>query len=237
MKKHLVLTLSALCLFAVNPSLGRQGNRALDTANSIVQIVVKYTDEKAQEALQAIGTGFFVSDDLIVTAAHVYWQAGQFSVEKKVQGMFARKITPSGKFLVPIGGGGIDSPHDLTSFKIDAAEIKKQWPAFTIKPLALSKDEAEMGEQVLLVAFFSQDPNPIAAQGIVATSRTTDDLFLDIHANPGNSGGPIVSLASGEVVGVQLALIPTTYPGSAQSSYSGICKAVRAKYIKELISR
>jgi V8-like Glu-specific endopeptidase len=210
----------------------QQASGPSEIANSVVQIVVKFTDEQSQERVQAVGTGFFVTDRIIATAAHIYWQSGQLLVGKRESGVFARKVSSGKGFLVPIGGGRIDNQHDLTTFEFDPAAIKRQWPEFVIKPLTLTKNDAEMGDRIFLIGFFEQDLNPIVSQGIVATS-SAPDLYLDLHASPGESGGPVLSVTTGQVIGVQSGIIQTTISGNTQPA--GLCKASRIKFLREIL--
>jgi S1-C subfamily serine protease len=226
--------LGFLVLACPASSLGQE-NHITRAVDSVVQIVIMLPDA----SVRPVGTGFFVDSDMIVTAGHVYWQAGQSLTETKGTGMLARKFSADGSkgFQVPILMLKNDTQHDVATFMIDPSMIRAKWPDFVIKPLSLARTVFEMGEDVVLVGFFGPDPFPVAIRGIVAgLPPSTDLLLLDILANRGQSGGPVVSIRTGEVAGLLTSTVPTTYAPSKEASNSGICRAVRVEHIRALVS-
>ena len=210
-----------------------QENSFANASDSVVQIVISTPDGK-----MTAGTGFFVEDDIIVSAGHVYWQVGQSVTEDKGIRIFARKTSrTSGRFMIPLILINTDRKHDLVCFRLIPESFKESWPGFVVKPLMLSKQSPQLGDDVFLEGFIGVDEFPLLSRGVVAGQPTSsDDMLLDITANQGQSGAPIISMKTGEVVGVLTGTVPTVFPGSTQPSSAGLSRATRSEYVRALLN-
>ena len=181
-----------------------------ETAESVVHIeVIKtVTDPRTRQQRDApgSGSGFIISSDgFIVTNNHVIEQAKDIRVSLSD----GRKVVAELK--------GTDPSTDIALLKIYENNLK-----------ALSfADSAQLQPGQIAVAI----GNPLGLQhtvtaGVVSAlgrtlrasnGRLIDDVIqTDASLNPGNSGGPLVN-SSGQVIGVNTAMIPTAH---------GICFAV-----------
>ena len=70
-----------------------------------------------------------------------------------------------------------------------------------------------------------------------ARSGAFDLLQLDATAYPGNSGGPLVNVDSGAVIGVVSMVLVKGTRESALSSPTGITYAVPAKYVAAMLKQ
>ena len=85
-------------------------------------------------------------------------------------------------------------------------------------------------------------PTPTARQldaAAVARLRqgSFDILQLDGTAYPGNSGGPLFDIDTGQVVGVINMVLAKTSKESLLSNPSGITYAIPVRYVRELLGR
>lgn len=167
---------------------------------SLVRVVVIQIGPDKKLSPHVVGTGFVVSPGMIATAYHVV------------------KDLPKGHiFLVPADKETFDlqqSSAEVVAFasKHDIALLEcpslKNLPAL---PLHRSL-EVKMGEEALVLGFPLSDSTLTATRGIVAgrskmklleTDPALTEMFkLDTSINLGNSGGPVIHVASGKVIGV-----------------------------------
>ncbi|WP_247729173.1 S1C family serine protease [Halovivax limisalsi] len=137
------------------------------------------------------GTGFVYDDSYLVTNAHVVGQASTVDVR------FSEGRWAGGDVL------GRDPHSDLAAIAVDDA------PA-NATPLPLIDGDATVGQEVVAIG------NPYSLDGTVTTGIVSgidrsipaptgfsipDAIQTDAPVNPGNSGGPLMSL-SGNVVAV-----------------------------------
>jgi S1-C subfamily serine protease len=207
-------------------------NRIADVGDSVVHIIVSFSDK----TLEPIGTGFFVSDGKdgyrVVTVSHVYFNARLKEIGKHGGRICATKTSGDGKsFSVPLDILDYDLEHDSAIFKLDPKLIAKAWPDFKIKPLELSDESPEIGNDVFYFGYIGVDEYPVACRGIVAGFDPNKNILFDVPALGGQSGGPLVSVQTGRVVGVVTGTVPVT--GTTLSA--GISKATRIEYVKKLI--
>jgi S1-C subfamily serine protease len=220
-------------LFLAMP-VGAQ-NRIADVGDSVVRIIVS-SDGKT---FDLIGTGFFVSDGWngyrVVSASHVYFSAHLKQVEEHGGRIYATKTSRDGKsFSVPIDIVDYNIKHDSALFKFDPKLITKTWPDFKIKPLQLSDESLEIGNDVFYFGYLPGDEYPVALRGIVSGFDSDRNILFDMPVQAGQSGGPLVSVQMGRVVGVVIGTVPITIsPGTVISA--GISKATRIEYTKKLI--
>jgi S1-C subfamily serine protease len=116
-----------------------------------------------------------------------------------------------------------------------------------------------VGSFVLLSGFPLGSWTPTIQLGLVSATRTVyppssvpiglgkytrDMLQISVNGNHGNSGGPIIDLATGDVTGVLLQLIPAPVAIGGQLRYdagtfemSGLMLAAPASWVNALLSR
>lgn len=131
----------------------------------------------------SIGTGFFISEGVIVTNYHVIEGATEISVQLN-----------TGKTYKINSILGYDEDLDIAILSVSAK----------VKPLTLSKFTPKIGSTVYTIGS-SLGLEGTFTNGLVTTnSRIIDQVdFIQTNAaiSPGNSGGPLLN-AYGEVVGI-----------------------------------
>ncbi|MDR7334194.1 serine protease [Roseateles asaccharophilus] len=190
------------------------------------------------------GTGFVVSDGRhVITAAHVLPPLPPGRVDRRVA--IQHWTAESGWVMRGASVKRTDGPRDLALLTIDG-------PALPAVKLA-AKDVSE-GSDIVLIGFplggalgFSHVSHrgmvaaltAIAPQAMNAQTLqpralqqlrrgSFEVLQLDATAYPGNSGGPVFDLASGEVVGVVSMVLVKGTREAALSAPSGISYAIKA---------
>ena len=151
---------------------------------------------------EGVGSGVVIIDNgTILTNLHVVWQADRIVVE------FADGMESPATVIA------IRPEHDLAVLK--AEKIPDDLPAATLRPTA----DLKPGDEVVAVGFpFGIGPSVSA--GVVSGMRRehrspegkrilTNLIQFDAAANPGNSGGPLVT-RDGEVVGIVTGILNPT---------------------------
>lgn len=174
-------------------------------------------------AAMSSGAGFFVTDDLVLTAGHLFKNAASVAVHSP--GGVVR-----GQLL------GTDAATDVALVKLlptgDGSRLSGS-------PLSLPAKDPAAGAKVTTLGYphgkgLHQASGSIGAAGQQATvAENSLDGLLSHSANaaPGNSGGPLLD-ASGAVVGMELATGPTgegAHHAVPASSIAPLLKAWRAK--------
>ena len=130
------------------------------------------------------GSGFFISENLILTNNHVI--AGNKNIQVKLDS----GVVLSGKVL------RTNPKRDVALIKVDAAIHKY----FKIEP-----DMPLVGDEVYAIGSPKLEYlNSTVTKGIVSALRGEDGLTLiqsDVNIRPGNSGGPLIN-SKGGVVGI-----------------------------------
>jgi S1-C subfamily serine protease len=157
------------------------------------------------ETAYGTGTGFVVSDTgIIVTAAHV------------VEGFQQVTIRPNGSSFT--GEADVLYANTETDLAILSAPIKT--PNYL--PLE-NRDYIGPGHEVLAIGYplgdsIEQDPQPSVSRGIISRMFTEDNFGVyehDARVLSGNSGGPLMSITTGNVVGINVASITDEVVGDA----------------------
>ena len=169
---------------------------------SIVRVRRMETDKKGEDVERGVGTGVVIVDKgTILTNLHVVLGA------KRVQVVFADGLESDASVI------GVQPEHDLAV--LQAHKIPDDLVAATMRSTA----DLALGDQVVAVGFpFGIGPS--ATAGIVSGLRReflspdgkrvlTNLIQFDAAANPGSSGGPLVT-AQGEVVGIVTAILNPT---------------------------
>ena len=172
------------------------------------------------------GSGFMLTKDgFAATNAHVVGD------ERNVKVRFAAPLAPQGF----IGATVIakDTVHDLAIIKLESNE-------YYHCEIDCSGLEAEIGSEVALLGFplgsnltdNVEELNISLARGYVSSNQTRNSqrtTFLDIKAFHGNSGGPIVSLDSGLIIGILV--------GAVLDEAGGLTMMIPVRYLTELVEK
>jgi serine protease Do len=213
---------------------------ATNAEHSVVKII--FIGGSGQ--VNSVGTGFFVGKgDLIATASHVYLDGEKAVVDSGGGQLLVGKVLRSGglRFLVPFQLVSTDYQHDLALLRIDPEAVKKQVPSFQITPLELEDTRAAIGDEVIFMDYFGNDDFPLLSRTVVSgftgvgPGTASEQLVLDLPANPGQSGSPVLSLDSGKVVGVLASFVPVTLIPGAPFTHSGLSRSVEVEHLKRLV--
>lgn len=179
--------------------------RAAEVVRPAVVRVMSYgRDEKGEEVEQGVGTGVVIVDKgIILTNLHV------------VQGARTLKVTFSDGSESVASVTGAQPENDLAV--LQAHTIPDDLVAATMR----STQDLVPGDQVVAVGFpFGIGPSTSAGviSGLDRSFRSpegeqelTNLIQFDAAANPGNSGGPLVTM-DGEVVGIVTGILnPTSH--------------------------
>ncbi len=158
------------------------------------------------DADNGLGSGFFISPDgYIITNAHVVGKARdvgvitydrRFVMDKTQPVAFANPKTIRNKMLM----GRVLK----VNYKRDLALIKVEGDHFPWMKLETDRQQYATGKKVVAIGA----PEGIewtVSQGIISAMRDNDGvdtIQTDTAINSGNSGGPLIDLATGHVVGV-----------------------------------
>jgi S1-C subfamily serine protease len=210
---------------------------AADAQDSVVKIMLV----NSQGQVSNIGTGFFVGKgNVVATAAHVYLEGERQIIDGAGGQLILGKTLRTGKkFFTSFDLVGADYTHDVALLRFDPQNVKRQIPDFEIKPLELDEKKPSVGDSLIFVGYFGNDEFPLLSRTVVSgftnPSATVEQVVLDLPANPGQSGSPVISLESGKVVGVLASFVPVTlFPGVAPT-HSGLSRSVEVEHLKRLI--
>ena len=169
---------------------------------SVVRVRRLEPDKTGAEIERGVGTGVVIVDKgIILTNLHVVLGA------KRVQVVFADGLEADATVI------GTQPEHDLAV--LQAQKLPDDLVAATMRSTA----DLALGDQVVAVGFpFGIGPS--ATAGVVSGLRRefvspegkrllTNLIQFDAAANPGSSGGPLVT-ARGEVVGIVTAILNPT---------------------------
>ncbi len=184
---------------------------ARQIARKTFPAVVLLVMEDANGQPASLGSGFFVSDQVVATNMHV--------IEGAARG-YAKLVGQGPKYDVA-GTVGLDGVADLALLKISGVQAP---------PLQLGESkQVAVGDQIYVVGN-PQGLEGTFSQGIVSGIRTFDsDSLLQITApiSPGSSGGPVLD-SRGDVIGIAVA----TFKGGQNLNF-----AIPVSYLKSLLSR
>jgi len=171
---------------------------------SVVRVMSYGRDDKGEEVEQGVGTGVVIVDKgIILTNLHV------------VQGARTLKVTFSDGSESTASVTGAQPENDLAV--LQAHTIPDDLVAATMR----STQDLVPGDQVVAIGFpFGIGPSTSAGviSGLGRSFRSpegeqelTNLIQFDAAANPGNSGGPLVTM-DGEVVGIVTGILnPTSH--------------------------
>ena len=184
---------------------------ARDVARKAFPSVVMIVMEDANGQPNTIGSGFFVSEDVVASNFHV--------IEGSSRG-FVKIIGDKTKHDID-GVVGLDELHDLVLLQIKASSAPS---------LSLGESKIlEIGEEIYAVG----NPRGLEgtfSQGIISSIRQLEGgslVQITAPISPGSSGGPVLNNKA-EVVGVTVA----TYKGGQNLNF-----AIPSQYLKDLLAK
>ena len=184
---------------------------ASDVARKAFPSVVMIVMEDANGQPNTIGSGFFVSGNVVASNFHV--------IEGSSRG-FVKIIGDKTKYDID-GVVGLDEVHDLVLLQIKDSSA----PSLSLgesKILAIGEEIYAVGNPQGLEGTFSQ--------GIISSIRQLEGgslVQITAPISPGSSGGPVLNNKA-EVVGVTVA----TYKGGQNLNF-----AIPSQYLKELLAK
>lgn len=197
------------------------------------------------------GSGFVVGDgSLVITNAHVLPDAATTPAPQLAVRVTAQGESAAGRRATLVN---VDRAHDLALLRIDGPPL----PALSLA----TADTVSEGMEVALMGFPIGGVlgySPVTHRGIIASvtsialpqlaakqldaktvSRLREGPFevyqLDATAYPGNSGGPLLDVRSGEVVGVINMVLVRGTRESALSNPTGITYAIPVRFVRALL--
>lgn len=207
MKLRHRLILLCFLLSTLSPASAQTPSQvAQETFPSVVLLAMK----DRQGHILALGSGFFVQQDLVATNLHV------------IQGASTgyAKIVGRDQTYGIAGYVAVDPMHDLVLLKVDRANTR---------PLVLGESEKlSIGDTVYAVGN-PQGLEGTFSQGIVSGVREVGDgtvLQISAPISPGSSGGPVLNVR-GEVVGVAVA----SFKGGQNLNF-----AIPSSYLKQVLA-
>ena len=190
MKKILIL----LLLFNPNLLLANELEKILNDANKYTVKIYNSTDTPFIEDSYspAVGSGFLIdkANGLIVTNAHV---ASYSPSLNRVNFKYSDPIKSKQVY--------IDPEIDLAFLKIDPKDI----PKTAIEAKLQCKNDYKQGSGVVAFGHPAGKDFTIT-RGIISAIRYETDFFeaiqTDAAINRGNSGGPLINISTGEIIGI-----------------------------------
>ena len=178
----------------------------------------------------SIGSGFFVTRNVVATNYHV--------IKNATQGT-ARLVGKSKEYAIS-GVIGYDTVNDLALLKIGGNRIKRpslrdfayhtegNLPSnVSVDPLVIGdSDSIEVG-QVVYVAGNPRGWEGTFSSGIISSIRGNKDIQITAPISPGSSGGPVLN-DKGEVIGISRA----TFTKAQNLNF-----AVPSNKLKDLLSK
>ena len=137
-----------------------------------------------------MGSGFFIDERHVVTAAHVVEDATELSIQTESQAALAATVLD------------LDIGHDVALLRTE--------PQSGLAPLRLREQEVRQASELAVIGFPLGVHSPQISDGIVSGSsepveyadRVVESVFTtNASTNGGNSGGPVVD-RFGEVIGL-----------------------------------
>ena len=190
MKKILIL----LLLFNPNLLLANELEKILNDANKYTVKIYNSTDTPFIEDnyQPASGSGFLIdkANGLIITNAHV---ASYSPSLNRVNFKYSDPIKSKQVY--------IDPEIDLAFLKIDPKDIPKN----AIEAKLQCKNDYKQGSGVVAFGHPAGKDFTIT-RGIISAIRYETDFFeaiqTDAAINRGNSGGPLINISTGEIIGI-----------------------------------
>ncbi len=170
----------------------------------------------------ATGTGFLIDDEgLIVTNAHIVENATEVALRAE------------GTEVIPAEVVGVDLSTDLAVLRVDPEALEaRPLPLGEVERVAVGDPVVAMGNPFGL--------NDTITAGIVSAKQrrisapnnfTIEEVIqTDAAVNPGNSGGPLISL-DGRVIGVNSQIAT----GGQDQQFAGIAFAIPVSTVRAIV--
>ncbi len=211
------------------------------------------------------GTGFVINEDgYYVTAAHVVRHPPNTNLELRIPALCVPNtvLCWEGDSVDVVD---VDEEHDLAlcrsrlikaqfDLRRSGKSLGASWRV--LAPLSVAQEGPSLGSIVGIGGFPLGTLVPVVEFGTVAASyanyppldapfvdgmsllRMQDLVQLAVTANPGNSGGPVVSTSSGALIGVVVQAVPAPlFPNAVPKQSSGLTLAVPSKYVIALLRK
>ncbi|WP_375750139.1 serine protease [Vibrio sp. HN007] len=199
---------------------------------------------------QLRGTGFVIGNgQFVATNAHVIPDVLNSAIKEKLVVLAGTGRRPNVKFANVVA---LDKSHDLAILKISGKKLK---------PLTLSDKTVREGESIAFTGFPIGSVlglYPVTHRGIISSitpivipAKSSRDLTitqlkqlkdpymvyqLDATAYPGNSGSPVYSQDTGQVIAVINKVLVKTTKENVLSDPSAITYSIPIRYLIELFS-
>lgn len=180
--------------------LGPQDGELVENSEEVLSVSQVIT--KASKAVVRIqstkhaGTGFIITDDYILTSAHILGE-GKYVVVRFYNGLRVNGIVIARDAKLDIALVKFsDAPEGIVPLDWESAEQ----PGIATQVFALGYPL----ESNLIATGFTL--SMAVSEGVISARRFRDDiavLQIDAALNPGNSGGPLLT-ADGRVVGMNI---------------------------------
>lgn len=195
-----ILLSAAIVVMALAPT-----GRAMAQSDPLKQsrgATVRLTSKSGQSS----GTGFFISDQVVMTCFHVVSAIERngdqikWTIYQDIE-----VVLPTGE-AVPGTIASVPTQADASPLINDFAIVKlSRKPKTPIQPLQLAKsngDEIEVGNEVFFSGFPLAVNGMVTHRGMVSGFEATRSLiFVQSSINKGNSGGALLN-SDGQVIGI-----------------------------------
>ena len=200
---------------------------------SFSQIYCDFIRQQQQSQVsQGSGSGFVIDESgLMLTNNHVVTLDSD-TVAQKLSVQFHNDPK-----TYPAKVVGRSPIYDVALIKIDA-------PGKKFTPTVLGdSDSIQVGQKAIAMGNpfgleFSVSEGIISAKGrdFAGSSNLASNVIqTDAAVNPGNSGGPLLN-SSGEVIGINTAIISPGTAGSGQGQFAGIAFALPINLVKSILT-
>ena len=168
------------------------------------------------EQSASIGSGFFISDRHILTAAHVIRESSSFMIQLPAHGQkyFEGEIV------------SVYPDFDLALLKINNYTSKNYLPLG-------DSDRLTLGLTVFALGYPDDSTVPLSTKGTISGLRD-DNIQTDAALNPGNSGGPLLvfRLNKWRVIGINSSIFKDS-DGAGFAIPISYFKTVRTAMLRE----
>jgi S1-C subfamily serine protease len=267
MKTRLIACLVVLCSASPNLFAGHKGpispvEIASDDSSAVLQL--EYWGEGGAHPPHptVVGTGFLIGrEGYFVTAAHLLARYKPDSPQLTAT-THQRDKNGIGVWFDIVE---IDREHDLALCKLKGFRPFKEpnggvRPKLSYRPitsLRISEVSAMAGEPIAIVGYpLGSFASPIIQTGNIGATDAMletvpnfpagreDLLIVSVAGNHGDSGCPVISLTTGDVIGMLIQYVPTPLvsvgPGESRQEVlqqSGLMVAIPARWITQILTR